>query len=220
MREAEKVRQYFDVASVAFDSLYSENEQKPFMRFVNRTFRKDIYGRFLLSMNYIIDTGMGSALDVGCGSGRYAYALAKAGIKRIVALDMSSKMIELARRNTSDIDTNFVSCNFVCSDFMNFETSERFDVVLAMGVFDYVAEPVVFLRKMKSLANHSVIVSFPSRSFYRTPLRKVRYYFKNCPLHFYDRHSIARLGLESGFSDTCMVKIKGSGMDYFVVFRK
>jgi hypothetical protein len=45
-------------------------------------------------------------------------------------------------------------------------------------VFDYIEEPEAALRKMKELARHSVVASFPSRSVYRTPLRKVRYAIK------------------------------------------
>lgn len=218
MSDIKDISQYFDRAAKAFDFLYQEDKMSPFYRFINRKFRRDIYERFKLSINHIIQYKAKSALDVGCGSGRYTLTLAQCGVKRIVNIDASSEMINLAKKRAEYIQSPNINLKFICADFAEFQTEEMFDVVLAIGFFDYVNNPVLVLKKMKALTNHSVIASFPSRSFYRTPIRKLRYYFKNCPVYFYKPEQILLFSEQAGFSKSEITKIKGAGMDYFVTF--
>jgi len=218
MSEVEKVRCYFNRASSVFDSLYSEREMGPLMRFINRHFRSDIYERFVLTMAHVRRHGLQSVLDVGCGSGRYEVGFLELGVRRILGIDISQDMINLAVRHTSQHGGEGQEIELLCSDFAAFRTTEIFDVAVAMGFFDYVSDPVVLLRRMKELARHSVIASFPSISFYRTPIRKVRYYFKKCPVYFYRREDIASLARDAGFASCEITKIKGAGMDYVAAF--
>ena len=218
MSERDKVRQHFISSAEAFDSLYTESRMSPLMRFLNRRFRHDIYDRFMLSMDHVRRYKLETALDVGCGSGRYEPGLAELGVRRIVGIDFSPRMLDLARQNTGHIQGAKEIFEFVCSDFMEFQTQETFEVVIAMGVFDYVKDPIPFLEKMKTLCKHSVIASFPSFSIYRTPIRKFRYYFKRCPVYAYDGTKIHSFSSEVGFAKDEQVKINGAGMDYFVAF--
>jgi len=127
-------------------------------------------------------------------------------------------MIDLARRRVAGLDTASTRCELVTGDFLEHRTSEVFDLVIAQGVFDYVSDPLPFLQRMKERARHSVVASFPSISIYRTPIRKLRYRIKNCPVYFYDRAAIDRLAGSAGFSRHEIHKIKGAGQDYFVAF--
>jgi len=218
MTDIKNVSQYFNRAAEAFDFLYQEDKMNFFHRFINRKFRRDIYERFKLSINHIIRHKAKSVLDVGCGSGRYTLSLAQCGVKRIVNIDVSPEMISLTKKRAEHIRNARVNLNFICADFSNFQTEEMFDVVLAMGFFDYINNPVPVLKKMRVLANHSIIASFPSRSFYRTPIRKIRYYFKHCPVYFYKPEQILSFSKQAGFSKSEIIKIKGAGMDYFATF--
>src|SRR5438552_4796280 len=215
MSDVANVRDYFTRSAITFDALYSQERTSSSIRFVNQKFRRDIYERFLLSMDHVSRFHLDSVLDVGCGSGRYAEAFAQLGVKRIVGIDLSDKMIELARRRT---DYSNTKPEFVCGDFMEFKTSETFDLAIAMGFFDYIADPLPLLMRMRSLVTHSALASFPSISWYRTPIRKVRYYCKRCPVYFYRREQIKLLGEAAGFTRTDIKKIKGAGQDYFVTF--
>lgn len=95
MSEVEKVRRYFIRSAEIFNSLYSEGKMSTLLRFINHMFRHDIYERFILSMNHVSKYKLSSVLDVGCGSGQYIYAFAQFGVKRIVGIDFSPKMIDL-----------------------------------------------------------------------------------------------------------------------------
>jgi SAM-dependent methyltransferase len=216
MSDIVDVEQYFTRAAAAFDSLYTQERVSPVVRFLNRNFRRDIYERFVLSIQHVRQNGLRSVLDVGCGSGRYAYAFAELGVKRIIGIDISPAMIELAKKLIAGAQRPNASLEFICGDFMQFKADESFDVVIAMGFFDYVSDALPVLSRMKRLATHSVIASFPSVSWYRTPVRKVRYRFKRCPVYFYEYESIVRLAKQAGFPRYDVHKIEGAGQDYFV----
>jgi hypothetical protein len=57
-------------------------------------------------------------------------------------------------------------------------------------------------------------LSFPSRSFFRTPLRRARYWVKGCPVYFYDLPAIR--DITAGLGRGEVIKIPGQGMDTFV----
>lgn len=219
MSDTANVREYFTRAAVSFDALYLE-EVNPLTRFVNHRFRRDIYERFVSSLDHVRKFSLNSVLDVGCGSGRYAMALAQMGVKRILGLDVSEGMIALALRQAGAELENRSALEFERGDFMQFESAETFDLVLAMGFFDYVKDAAPVLSRMRSLATHSVVASFPSLSWYRTPIRRVRYFVKRCPVYFYRREQIEQLGKAAGFAQTDVKKIEGAGQDYFVTFYK
>jgi len=218
MLEADSVRDYFTRAATTFDSLYAEREMGSLERVINRRFRRDIYERFLLTMEHVRKYQLKSALDIGCGSGRYLVNLLDAGLDRLVGIDLSTGMIELARAHIGDVNRATGSCELVTGDFLEYQTDERFDVAIAQGVFDYVSDPLTFLEKMKVATTHSVIASFPSISVFRTPIRKLRYRIKRCPVYFYDRSEIGGLASAAGFARHEIVKIKGAGQDYVVTF--
>lgn len=209
------VRAYFERSAETFDQLYGEEKQSPFWRWVNRRFRSDIIGRFVFTCEHVKALQAKSVLDIGCGSGRYLAAFAKLGVERMVGIDLSQPMLGLAAQYLTE--TRNKNTDLVCADFDNFSSDEKFDVVIAMGFFDYQPDPVTVLRKMRSFATHSVVVSFPSRHWLRTPLRRMRYRIKNCPVYFYNQEDVIRIAQESGFVSVETTKLSGAGMDYVSV---
>src|SRR5579863_8264572 len=169
MSEVARIEQYFTHAATGFDSLYDAEHATAAAKWLNRTFRRDIYERFRLSLDHMRSYELQTVLDVGCGPGRYEIGLADIGIRRMVGLDLSSRMIELAwdlARNWQQAKGagSLSSFEFVRRDFSAFQTSEMFDAVLAMGFFDYVEDPAPVLARMRGFARHSVIASLPSIS--------------------------------------------------------
>lgn len=68
-------------------------------------------------------------LDIGCGTGRpVALFLSEKG-HFVTGIDISEKMIELAKNN------NIPNADFQCTDFFDFETSDTFDGILAWDSF-------------------------------------------------------------------------------------
>jgi len=211
------IKRRFIKEAKSFDSLYDTGSMNPVIRFINRWLRKDIYERYLLTIDHVNKYLPKSILDVGCGSGRYGHILVKCGIKKYVGIDFSPHMIELAKESTKE-KIKGVDIQWKCIDFKNYQNDELFDTIIAMGYFDYVKDTREILLRMKSLVRHSIVASFPSVSFLRNTIRKVRYIFKKCPVYFYDERIILFLAKDIGFSKVEVNKIKGQGMDYFVVF--
>ncbi len=211
------VRSYFERAAGSFDRLYSEEKQSPFWRWLNRRFRSDIVGRYLRTCRHITEVQAQSVLDVGCGSGRYLAAFAELGVKRMIGIDLSQPMLDLAGQQLRTAGHS--NTDLICVNFDDFKTGEQFDVVVAMGFFDYQADPVAVLKKMRSLVRHSVIASFPRKHWFRTPLRRFRYWVKRCPVHFYDRDGVKKMAMEAGFASVEATRLSGAGMDIVAVMR-
>jgi len=211
---------YFDRSGQLFDSLYSLEKTSKFMQVVNKMFRRDIYERYALTLEHLKRVNAKSILDVGVGGARYAQGYVDFGLERFVGVDISRTMLDFAKEHVKHLDNHEQIFEFVLSDINVFETHERFDVVVAMGFFDYISNTQTILQKLRALCKHSLIASFPSRSIYRTPIRKLRYRFKKCPVFFFDRDQIMRLSEQAGFTSCDITKIRGSGMDYVTVFKR
>ena len=211
------VQAYFERTADEFDHLYEDGAQGAVMRRLNRWLRSDIAQRFGVVMRHAQEIGAQSVLDIGCGSGRYLTALTEIGVRRAVGLDISAPMLDMARRRVAAVDGCRV--DLVESDFVRWEGDEQFDLVIAMGYFDYQSEPVDHLRKMAAHARQSVIASFPRRHLIRMPIRRLRYLLKRCPVHFFSAQQIASLGAEAGFASWDVAVTPKSHASFTAVFR-
>jgi len=72
-----------------------------------------------------------SVLDLGCGTGEHAFALARRGHK-VLGVDRSPEMIELAQAKVKTADTGGTDARFSVSDLRSIDLGVRFDVVIAM----------------------------------------------------------------------------------------
>jgi len=206
-RHDEQVTTYFDTHVAAYDAFYEE--RSAFGRWFNRTFRKAVYIRRdevpVLAKRY----GCKTLLDVGCGSGRNTIFWANHGLERLYGVDLSAEMIETARQVAQQAGVAS-RCRFDQLDFMKFDSNEKWDIVAACGVFDYVRDAETFLRQMAKFADRIIYASFPGWTLVRSPLRKIRYALRGCPTHFYRRRAIEGLFAAVGFGELGM-KSTGSG---------
>jgi len=189
-----KVKQYFEVGAKDFDDIYnwmSGTQDKSLKRLINKLFRKGMVERFKLALEECESNK--TILDVGCGSGRISIALAELGA-RITGIDYSLQMIELAKEylkkyeieNNTKLNIKFIYSNFI----QNYNNAEKFDVSLALGVTDYIQNPIPLLLKMKDLSKEKLIVSYPAKFTFQMPLRKIWLWTKKCPVYFYTKKRI------------------------------
>ena len=139
-------------------------------------------------------------LDIGCGGGRYAIELARAGAE-VTAIDFSPEMIAMARERAHAAGLAH-RITLVEGDFLTWSESPRgsFDAAIALGVLDYVADAEAFIERMSEVAN-SVIASFPRPTAVRMPLRKLRYAMRGCPVYFYRRSAVEQLYEAAGLTE-------------------
>jgi 2-polyprenyl-6-hydroxyphenyl methylase / 3-demethylubiquinone-9 3-methyltransferase len=88
-------------------------------------------------------------LDVGCGGGLLAEALARAGAT-VTAIDLSATMIEVARLHAAEgglaIDYRVQAAEMLAAD-----PAERFDVVCCMEMLEHVPDPGAMLGTLGRL---------------------------------------------------------------------
>ncbi|CAN5149204.1 class I SAM-dependent methyltransferase [soil metagenome] len=210
----QQVGTYFDRAAVTFDSFY-DGKRSPAMQWVDRRFRSDMFERFQRTFQALEPIAGKRVLDVGCGSGLYATEAAARGAAEVLGIDVAPAMLDLARQRA--VDNGVVDrCSFVTGAFPDTRPDTAYDASIVMGVMDYIADPPEFLRALRECTTGTAVLSFPSRHWLRTPLRKVRYRIKRCPLWFYDVNEVDRLLRDSGFTSVAVDKIPGAGMDIVV----
>jgi cyclopropane fatty-acyl-phospholipid synthase-like methyltransferase len=210
-----KIRTYFDRAAVTFDTFYDKQRSR-FMQWIDRRFRSDVFERYYRTFESLELQEKRTVLDIGCGSGPYVVEAAKRGARRVVGMDMSESMLDLARKRADAAGVK-TKCEFTLGTFPQDASPEVFDHAIVMGVMDYVADPYDFLSALVRRVEISAMISFPSKHWFRTPFRKVRYWLKHCPVYFYDAKQIEQVCRQAGFSSVNIEKIGGAGMDYFVM---
>jgi 2-polyprenyl-3-methyl-5-hydroxy-6-metoxy-1,4-benzoquinol methylase len=216
MNSPSRVQKHFDKDAVRFDSIYEE--RKPFhQRIVDRFFRQVVLDRFHLVCNLVPQSGSWSVLDVGCGSGRYGLALAREGAARAVGLDFSERMIELARRAANRMGLE-ERCEFLTCEFLDYAADGRYDMVLAMGYFDYLRDPLPHLEKMAELCEGRLFASFPKRWEWRAPTRKLRFLAQGGFVRFYSRGDLDRLVAAAGLPPS-RVSILSYDRDWLLIAR-
>lgn len=196
MSSTQVVREYFDREAKRFDAIYEQ--RKPLVQqVVDRLFRQVVVERYRLICNLAPCSHRWTALDVGCGSGRYSITLAQAGAARVVGVDVSTEMLDLARYEATRARVTG-NCEFVAATFADYEVPQKFDAVIAAGYFDYLTEPIVDLRKMVADCCGRLYCSFPKRWEFRAPSRKLRFAVAGGFVRFYSRRQVLDLFAAAG----------------------
>jgi 2-polyprenyl-3-methyl-5-hydroxy-6-metoxy-1,4-benzoquinol methylase len=210
------VRRRFEREAESFDAIY-RLERSPLSRWFNTTFRKAVFERYRLTFAHSGDVTGKSVLDIGCGSGVYSVDFARRGARRVVGVDFSANMLHLARQEALEHDVAEV-CEFVQANFLDLDLAASFDVTIAMGVFDYLPEPLPFLRKMVASTSGRVIASFPGHSLVRKRLRRLRYRLgRKGDVYFYREADVRRLAADAGVRETLIIPVHSSGSGFVLV---
>ncbi len=96
----------------------------------------------------ILKEGM-VVLDVGCGTGAISKDIAKiVGVKgKVIGIDNTDKFIESGKETYKSVS----NLSLIHSDLFDFETTEKFDLIVAARVLQWLTTPKEALLKMKSL---------------------------------------------------------------------
>ena len=211
--EKDRVRDFFDTGAAAFDSIYSGGKSR-FAAWLDRVFRWDMRARFDETMRVCADARGLHILDAGCGSGRYAVALAKRGA-RVTGVDCAPEMIRLSKEYAAG-EGVAERCRFVEGDCLSVGLPADFDIVIAIGFFDYMPDSAAYLERFKVLCRGRLIATFPRFWTWRAPVRKLRLALSGCPVYFFTRRRVIALLRRSGWRP---LEVKRVGKLHFVVAR-
>jgi len=195
--------EYWSRIAPEFDAIYT-GRKNPLSRYLDRLLRKDIYQRFDWVMRKADETRPATVCDVGCGSGRFVSSLAKRGA-RVTGVDFAPDMLKLARQLTQ-ADGVADRCEFVLSDILDWKTTEKFEMVIAIGFWDYVADPLPRLRVIRNLTTRSFLSAWPRTGTMRMAIRNVRLKALGCPVYFFSLDQAKDYLQRAGFRvDSCEV---------------
>lgn len=196
MSSNSNVRRFFQQHAKKFDRFYAQDTR---LNILNHWLWRPFYRRFDLTMAECGDVRGKRILDVGCGSGRYLTNLAEKGAEG-VGIDFASNMIALAQNLAAEMGVAN-RCQFVNGDFLEFQFEDKFDISLAIGLFDYIPDPTPILAKMRPLTREKVIVTFPPAGGWRAFQRSIRYRLYRCPLYFHSQESMTKYFRSTGFEN-------------------
>lgn len=206
-----KTNDFFNDYASEFSSIYGQ-QNGWWRNLLSTIFRKSMRDRFLKTIDLCDPQRERTILDIGSGPGHYALALAQKGFGSVYGIDFAPAMIEIANQMVSQ-SGQAENCQFVCGNFLDYEFDRVFDYTILMGFMDYVADPVVVIKKAISLTKHQSFFSFPVSSGFLAWFRRIRYK-KRCDLYMYNAEEIKQLFEKAGHRN---IRIEKMGRDYFVI---
>jgi 2-polyprenyl-3-methyl-5-hydroxy-6-metoxy-1,4-benzoquinol methylase len=193
-----------------------ERQEKVDAYFQSRSsFWKDIYGgsgvlaeilrdRHAAVLDWIDGLALppgSQVLEVGCGAGLMAVALAQRGL-RVKAIDIVEPMVEQTRRHAEESGiANLLSADVGDAHALAFD-NESFDVVLAIGVIPWLEQPELAMREIARVTKPGgyAILATANRKALPSLLDPL-YNPYLAPLRQRVKHALERIGLWSRSSD-------------------
>lgn len=182
-----RVREHFRKKAFSFDHLYDEEHA------LQRALRPGLFNRREFALEVAREYEAPRVLDVGGGSARIGEPFLDQGASSYVDVDLSDSMLDLARARLERFGDKVT---LIQGDFLSAEIPGPFDVALALGYFDYIADAPAHVRRISELLapGGSVVASFPRWTWTKGPVRKLRYeVINNCPIFDYTRDGLAEL---------------------------
>lgn len=207
-----KVQRHFEADAKRFDAIY-ENTKGPIARLVDNFWRGVVRRRLELNIEFLEPLAGKSILDIGCGSGRFCLAFAARGASRVVGVDFAPAMIAIARASARQAGGED-RCDFRVGSFPEAVSDGPFDASTANGFFDYIADPVPIIRRMRDITRETIIMSFPKAYEWRMPMRRIRFWLNGCPLYSYSAQNLKRILFEAGLTSYEWIELD---RDYLIV---
>jgi SAM-dependent methyltransferase len=197
---------YFQQRASRFAAFYAS---EPVARLLGRG---PLFDRLRLAVETAVSMPAQRVLDVGCGSGPLFPPLAVHGI-HVVGIDPAEAMVALAVEQATEFPGLIEVQRRGWEDL---EEVDAYDLAVALGVFDYVADPVDLLGRM-GRAGTEVIASFPAPGL-RLVLRKLRYGMRGVGVHGYTRARFDQLASGAGLEVAALFPLGRAG--FVVRFRR
>jgi 2-polyprenyl-3-methyl-5-hydroxy-6-metoxy-1,4-benzoquinol methylase len=196
--KTDATKTYFNKIPRQWDALYAHENATKYL--FNRIMRRGLFQRHRLTFENCGEIRGAKVLDIGCGTGRFSIEFAARGASRVVGIDFAPSMIDFASSFATEMKVQD-TCEFICDDFLAHEFVAPFQIVIAMGFFDYMPEPEPVFHKIASLTDGTFLASFPRDSLVWGLQRRIRYgLLKKCPVYHYDRGQLENLYSAAAFA--------------------
>ena len=95
-------------------------------------------------------------LDLGCGFGEHCKRFVESGAKKIIGIDISEKMLEIAKQENADSKITYI--NMPMENI--WQLNEKFDVVVSSLAFHYVEDFSGVVKNIYDMLNENGIFLF------------------------------------------------------------
>jgi SAM-dependent methyltransferase len=136
-----------------------------------------------------------SVLDAGCGTGLVAETVLHSGARRYVGIDLSPAVLALAERRLQGRS----EVTLLEGDFVDCTLEETFDVVLCLGVLEYVRDPRAAAAWLRAHCGSTLVASFTRWDWVKGPLRHAHYRLHGCALRDFPPAEARTLLQAAGF---------------------
>jgi len=110
-------------------------------------------------------------LDIGCGMGKFINYILTFNPNSITGMDISANMIDYARNEVTNEEVKLI-----VSDLMNFETNEKYDVIVSSLALHYIENYRSAVEKIYGLLNPSGTFIFSSEHPIQTATKQTEYW--------------------------------------------
>lgn len=138
---------------------YSENSEAGAINFEDKVKREKEGGFFewpnIVALNWAVATLLGNSkkiVEVGCGTGAFAYEAASDPTKSILAADLNKAAIDWARKNRQRENIKFEHRMITKKDGL-------FDMAVSIEVIEHVKDYVSFIKLIQCLAPKAIITT-------------------------------------------------------------
>lgn len=203
--DARGVARRFRREARRWDEIYSEQGSTA-ARLWDRWTRANVRQRFARTFAAMPDLRGKTVLDLGCGSGRYLAEALDRGAARVVGVDLAPEMLEIAggliaaRGGTARAELR-------CVDLRQLELRERFDLVIANGLFDYLAPAGPMLERAAGWCSGVLVASFPDRKAPRSLPRQLYWRLRGVRITTFDRGTVVALASRAGFASFAVERL-------------
>ncbi len=152
----DKSKEYYDQVAQTYKQMYEENYNKYPANLI----------RLKLLTKRLKETDTKTVLDVGCGTCAPMIKLLKEGFK-VRGCDFSSEMIKIGKDQLKNegFDSNLIAQSDIEDDLSL--PKEKFDSILALGVFPHLIDEEKALQNLRKRLNHKgrVFIEFRNELF-------------------------------------------------------
>ena len=161
-----------------YDNLFANGEENTFTRRGNS-------GEILEIKNVLDQVSWNGkdVIDVGCGTGHFAYMIAKKGAN-VIGIDFSKEAIKIAQEKYKHNNLSYEHTN------LEKGIQGKFDIIVSLGTIEHQDEPFKILQNFKRHLNSSgkIILTVPNWTNPRGYILMSLYYLFNAPITLADLH--------------------------------
>ena len=161
-----------------YDGVYKKGERKHFTTLVTTETLTEETNEVLKELNWRSK----KVLDVGCGTGFFAYKAAKKGAN-ILGVDFSKEAINIAQKKYSNPNLRYehIDVNKI---------NDKFDVIVSIGTLEHMDNPLQTLKLFKKHLSPKgkIIVTSPNWTNPRGYVLMTLWFLFNAPITLADLH--------------------------------